>query len=45
VEEMVNSKDPLVHQFLHSEPDGPIAFQTSHKPYAEDLKIRAAVAP
>ena len=45
VEEMVNSKDPLVHQFLHSEPDGPIAFQMSNKPYAEDLKIQTAVSP
>src|SRR5512139_2308031 len=41
VEEMRNSKDPFVHQFLHAEPDGPIAFQYPSKPYAEDLKLSA----
>ena len=41
VEEMINSKEPLVHQFLHGEPDGPIAFQyPSKKPYTEDLGIK-----
>jgi len=41
VEEMRNSQDPFVHQFLHAEPDGPISFQFPSKPYAEDLKLRA----
>ncbi|HLP97272.1 MAG TPA: ABC transporter ATP-binding protein [Sideroxyarcus sp.] len=41
VEEMRNSQDPFVHQFLHAEPDGPISFQFPSKPYEEDLSIRA----
>ncbi|HEU0187041.1 MAG TPA: ABC transporter ATP-binding protein [Gallionellaceae bacterium] len=41
VEEMLNSQDPFVHQFLHAEPDGPIAFQYPSRPYKEDLKLRA----
>jgi phospholipid/cholesterol/gamma-HCH transport system ATP-binding protein len=39
VSEMANSKDPFVRQFVHAEPDGPIAFQSPCKPYAEDLEI------
>ncbi len=39
VSEMVDSKDPFVRQFVHAEPDGPIAFQYPSKPYAEDLEI------
>jgi phospholipid/cholesterol/gamma-HCH transport system ATP-binding protein len=41
VHEMINSKDPFVHQFLHGEPDGPIAFQYPSKPITEDLNIKA----
>ena len=41
VEEMINSQDPFVRQFLHAEPDGPIAFQFPSQPYAEDLNIKA----
>jgi phospholipid/cholesterol/gamma-HCH transport system ATP-binding protein len=41
VEEMLNSKDPSVHQFLHGEPDGPIAFQYPSGPYADDLNLKA----
>ncbi|MBI5889233.1 MAG: ABC transporter ATP-binding protein [Nitrosomonadales bacterium] len=41
VDEMRNSQDPFVHQFLHAEPDGPISFQFPSKPYAEDLNIKA----
>jgi len=41
VDEMLNSQDPSVHQFLHAEPDGPIAFQYSSKHYMEDLKANA----
>ena len=36
---MMNSQDPFVRQFLHAEPDGPIAFQYPSKPYAEDIGI------
>jgi phospholipid/cholesterol/gamma-HCH transport system ATP-binding protein len=42
VDEMINSQNPFVHQFLHGEPDGPIAFQYPSKtPYAEDVEIKA----
>jgi phospholipid/cholesterol/gamma-HCH transport system ATP-binding protein len=41
VEEVRNSRNPFVRQFLHAEPDGPIAFQYPSKPYAEDLNIEA----
>jgi phospholipid/cholesterol/gamma-HCH transport system ATP-binding protein len=40
VDEMQNSQDPFVHQFLNAEPDGPIAFQFPSKPYTEDLNIK-----
>ena len=40
VEDMINSKDPFVHQFLHGEEDGPIAFQyPSSTPYKADLNL------
>jgi phospholipid/cholesterol/gamma-HCH transport system ATP-binding protein len=39
VADMIDSKDPFVRQFVHAEPDGPIAFQYPGKPYAEDLEI------
>jgi phospholipid/cholesterol/gamma-HCH transport system ATP-binding protein len=41
VEEMRNSQDPFVHQFLHAEPDGPISFQFPSIPYTDDLNIKA----
>jgi phospholipid/cholesterol/gamma-HCH transport system ATP-binding protein len=41
VGEMINSQDPFVRQFLHAEPDGPIAFHYPSKPYPEEL-IRKA---
>lgn len=41
VKEMIDSQDPFVRQFLHAEPDGPIAFQYPSKPYPEDLNIRS----
>lgn len=40
VNEVRNSQNPFVRQFLHAEPDGPIAFQYPSKPYAEDLAIQ-----
>jgi phospholipid/cholesterol/gamma-HCH transport system ATP-binding protein len=39
VSEMINSKDPFVRQFVHAEPDGPIAFHYPSRPYAEELEI------
>ena len=41
VDEMLNSQDPFVHQFLHAEPDGPIAFQYPSNPITEDLNLKA----
>jgi len=41
---MLNSKDPFVRQFVHAEPDGPVAFQYPSRPYAEELEIKTAVA-
>ena len=42
VGEMMNSRDSFVHQFLHGEPDGPIAFQfPSKNPYSNDLNLKA----
>jgi len=38
---VMNSQDPFVRQFLHAQPDGPIAFQYPSKPYAEDLGVKA----
>jgi phospholipid/cholesterol/gamma-HCH transport system ATP-binding protein len=35
--DMYASEDPFAHQFIHSEADGPIAFQYPSRPYAEDL--------
>lgn len=33
------SDNPFVHQFVHSEPDGPVAFHADAVPYAEDLGV------
>ena len=35
--EMIKSQDPFVRQFLHAEPDGPIAFHYPSKPYPQEL--------
>lgn len=40
VDEVKNSQDPFVRQFLDAQPDGPIAFQYPSKPYAEDLSLQ-----
>ncbi|MGE5320206.1 MAG: ABC transporter ATP-binding protein [Hyphomicrobiaceae bacterium] len=41
---MADSADPFVHQFVHAEPDGPVAFQYPSRSYAEELEL-AAGAP
>ena len=41
VGEMINSQDPFVRQFLHAEPDGPIAFHYPSKPYPQELIDKA----
>ena len=35
--ELVESRDPFVHQFLHAEPDGPVRFHYPANPLAQDL--------
>jgi len=37
--EIAVSDNPFVHQFVHSEPDGPVAFHADAVPYAEDLGV------
>ena len=40
--EMLHSQDPFVRQFVHAEPDGPVAFQyPSVIPYVDELGIKA----
>jgi phospholipid/cholesterol/gamma-HCH transport system ATP-binding protein len=41
VDEMNNSQNSFVHQFIHGEADGPISFQYPSKPYTEDLNLKA----
>ena len=38
-QEMVESRDPFVHQFLHAEPDGPVRFHFPARPFAEELEL------
>jgi phospholipid/cholesterol/gamma-HCH transport system ATP-binding protein len=39
--EMLESKDAFVHQFVHAEPDGPVAFQYPSAPYEQELGLNA----
>jgi len=36
------SKDPYVYQFMHAQPDGPMAFHYPGKPIGEDLGLKRA---
>ncbi len=38
-EEVRASTDPFVHQFVHGEPDGPVPFHYSARPYATDVGL------
>ena len=38
-QQMMDSRDPFVHQFLHAEPDGPVRFDFPARPFAEDLEL------
>ena len=38
-EELRASSDPYVHQFVHAEADGPVAFRYPAKPYEADLGL------
>ena len=40
--EMIESRDPFVHQFLHAEPDGPVRFHFPAKSLREELGLAAA---
>jgi phospholipid/cholesterol/gamma-HCH transport system ATP-binding protein len=40
--EMLESKDPFVHQFLHAEPDGPVRFHLPAPAFAEELELAPA---
>ena len=39
-DEMLASDDPVVHQFLHAEPEGPIAFQYPAQPIGAQLGLK-----
>jgi len=39
-QEMIESSDPFVHQFLHAEPDGPVRFHFPARPFADELHLR-----
>ncbi len=41
-QEMLESKDPFVHQFLHAEPDGPVRFHLPAPVFAEELELAPA---
>lgn len=38
-DELLNSDNPSVHQFIHAEPDGPVAFHYPREPYRSDLEL------
>ena len=38
-EEMRASRDPLVHQFVYGESDGPVPFQYPSREFAQDLRL------
>jgi phospholipid/cholesterol/gamma-HCH transport system ATP-binding protein len=40
-EEIRASTDPFVHQFVHGETDGPVAFHYQSRPYAADVGLAA----
>ena len=42
--EMPGSDNPFVRQFVHGEPDGPVAFQAPSRPYEADLRLSPAAA-
>jgi len=43
-DEMLNSKDAYVYQFMHAQPDGPIAFHYPGRPIGEDLGVRGGIS-
>jgi phospholipid/cholesterol/gamma-HCH transport system ATP-binding protein len=43
-QEMVESRDPFVHQFLHAEPDGPVRFHFPARSIADQVGLAPAAA-
>jgi phospholipid/cholesterol/gamma-HCH transport system ATP-binding protein len=43
--EMMESSNPFVYQFVHSQPDGPVAFQYPSRPYQADLGLSGERQP
>jgi phospholipid/cholesterol/gamma-HCH transport system ATP-binding protein len=41
-QDMIRSSNPFVHQFVHAEPDGPVAFHYPGDPLAADFEVPAA---
>ena len=39
-QDMVDSTDPFVHQFLHAQPDGPVRFHYPAREMGEELELR-----
>ena len=39
-DELLNSPNASVHQFVHAEPDGPVAFHYPHPPFTSDLELK-----
>lgn len=37
--DMTDSVDPFVRQFVHAQPDGPVAFQYPSRPFSEELEL------
>lgn len=37
--DMLESRDPFVYQFIHGQPDGPVAFQYPGRPYDVDMRM------
>ena len=44
-QEMVESSDPFVHQFLHAQADGPVRFHYPARPLAEELELVPPARP
>jgi phospholipid/cholesterol/gamma-HCH transport system ATP-binding protein len=44
-DEVLESKDPYVYQFMHAKPDGPIAFHYPARPIAEELGAGGRARP
>ena len=41
---MTHSSDPFVHQFVHAEPDGPVAFHYAAEPLVAHFEMDGALS-